>query len=317
MQNPKIKAYLALLFAIFVYAIQGVIVKMLTNPSYGFSGVQIVLLRQIGGFLVLLPFVGVMTWHLRHIFWENRLMVIKASVFGIFLHGAAMNIGVEYTTALNLYITAALAPAAAVIISMMIYKQTVSYHTLFYIALSIMGVLIIVSKGNISTITTLQINIGDILVMICTFAWAYFGFALKRKPETVPLSCFMLVGLGIASLLSIPLLWINQAPPITIDMFTWDVIAVVIFLVMGVQVIALFAYGYAASILDGVIPAVGMNLLPLLGSALSVLTLGESFHTYHGIALVIMGIAVYNIVRRDMRKNREHPPEGSPKDSQP
>lgn len=312
MYNNRIKAYLALTFALFVYSGQGVLIKMLTNAPHHFSGAQIVLLRQIGGFVVLLPFVGVLTWRLRHLFWENRHVVIKGAFFGLFLHGATMTIGVQYTTALNLYITAALAPAAAVIISIIIYGQKVSNHTLFYIVLSIMGVLIIVSGGDISTLATLQINIGDILAMICTFAWAYFGFIIKRKPETLPMPCFMLVGLGIASLLSAPLLWINQGPPITLESLTLDVLAIAFFLVVFVQVIALFAYGYAASILDGVIPAIGMNLLPLLGSALSVVTLEESFYTYHGVALVLLGVSVYNIVMRDIRKSRENPTENAP-----
>lgn len=305
MHTIQIKAYLALVFALLVYCGQGVVVKILTSDPYGLSGTQIALLRQTLGSLVLLPIVGAATWRHRHILWQNRSFVIRGAFIGFFVQSAALAIGVEYTTALNLYIITALAPAAAVLMSIILYKQTVSGYTLLYIALGIAGVLIIVAKGSLQTLANLQVNIGDILIIICVFSWVYFGFVMNRKPPALPLYCFLLVGLLLASLFTVPLLWINAGTPLTLDMLTWPFVSMVFYLVVLIQILALFAYGYAASVLDGVIPAVGLNLLPLFGSILSVVTLGETFYTYHGVAMILIGISVYKIVARDIRIKKQ------------
>lgn len=302
LQSPQIRAYLALAFALLIFAGQGIVLKVLINPPHGYTGLQIGYIRQSIAALVLLPIAGVMIWRNRHSVWQHRSFLIKGGLLGFFIHGISFNVGLEYTTALNAYIISALVPVFAAMISIIVFKQSVSLHTVFYIVLSILGVVIIVSKGDINTLATLQMNVGDILLIWATFLWAVYGFVTRNRPPAINLTVFMFIGLALSSVFTLPLLWITGDHHLQKDVWDMDFTALMFYAAVISQIISLLAYGYALTVLDGVIPAIGMNTLPVMGSILAILILDEVFHPYHAIAVALIGVSVYKIVMRDIRQ---------------
>lgn len=310
--HPPLKGYLALTFAMLAFALQPIALKIIINPPLGYSGLQIAFIRQALAVFFMAPVAGVLAWRHRHMLWQHRMFLCKGGILGLFLHGVTFNTGLEYSTALNAYIISSVIPVCAVILSIVIYKKSVSYHTLFYVAISILGALVIIAKGDISTLTNLQTNIGDIFYVLGAFIWAGYGLFMANKPPEIKMLVFTFIGLTLSSIAMIPVLWVTDNHNLIKDVWTLDFMAWLFFATVIVQIFALLAYSYATTVLDGIIPAITMNILPLLGSLLAIVTLGEVFYVYHGVAVVLMGISVYNMIRRDMRKRREQQLDTSP-----
>ena len=305
MQNSQIKAYAVLALAITIFTGQGLVLKTILSTPDGYDGIQLSVMRQSLAVIFMAPIAGMIAWKNRHALWQNRLFVLKGAVIGMCLHSLSSTIGLQYTSALNNYIFQAMVPIFAVMLGMMFYKQTVSKYTLFYIVLSIIGVLIIVTKGHLETLTTLQLNIGDIFVIASCLIWAYYGFLMRRKPENIEFVSFIFVGLTLSAMMGAGINYAIGDSNFSKDVWTPEFYALMFYAVIMGQIISLFAYTYAASILDSIIPATCVNAVPPLGAVLSVWILGETFHDYHALGILLIGISVYKIVMRDIRKSKE------------
>ena len=302
-KNPQTRAYLALTFALLGFAGQVIVLKFIIDPTHGYTALPILFIRQVMCIFVLLPFAGMLIWRNRTVLWQHRGFLIKGGLLVFFFHAIAFNVGLQYSTALNAFIITSLLPVFATLMSMIVFRERVSLYTLFYIALGILGALITISKGDMTVFINLQVNIGDILIVISVLLWAIYGFMMKQKPPAVETSVFLFVGFILSSLAFIPVVGITHGFDLYKDVWTLDYIALVLYAVVIGQIVAVLAYSYSATILGGVIPTVGMNLLPLVGSLFAIVILDEVFHTYHAVALAIMGVSVYKIIKRDIRKN--------------
>ena len=305
---PPIKAYAILIFALVIFTGQGIILKIIMNIPDSYSGMQLSVMRQALAALVMAPFAGVIAWRNRHALWQNRAFVVQGALIGFCLHSLTGTIGLQYTTALNNYIFFATTPIFAVVLGVFFYGQSISKYTAFYVVLSIIGVLIIVTKGQLQTLTTLQLNLGDILVIASSIIWAYYGFLMRRKPDDVKFVSFIFVGLTLSAIVGAGVNTLIGDSNFNKDVWTPEFYAMMFYAVIMAQILSLFAYSYAASQLDGIIAATSINLVPPMGAVLAVWLLGEQFHDYHALGIIIIGIAVYKIVKRDIRKSKEAEP---------
>ena len=305
MQNSQIKAYVMLVLAITIFTGQGLVLKIILTIPDSYTGMQLSVLRQSLGVIFMAPIAGVIAWKHRHALWQNRTFVLKGAFIGMCLHSMSSTIGLQYTSALNNYIFQAMVPIFALLLGVMFYQQTVSKHTIFYIVLSIIGVLIIVTKGHLETLTTLQLNIGDIFVITSCLIWAYYGFLMRRKPENIEFVSFIFVGLTLSAIMGAGINYAIGDSNFNKDVWTPEFYALMFYAVIMGQIVSLFAYTYAASILDSIIPATCVNIVPPMGAVLSVWLLGETFHNYHALGILLIGISVYKIVMRDIRKSKE------------
>ena len=305
MFNQHTKAYILLVLAVMIFTGQGLVLKTIMNIPDSYSGLQLSVMRQGLAVIVMAPFASHIAWKNRHALWHNRNFVIQGAMIGFCLHSIFTSVGLQYTTALNSYILHALTPIFALILGVLCYGQRISKYTLFYIVLSIIGVFIIITKGQLETLTTLQLNIGDILVILSCIIWAYYGFLMRRKSPDIKFFSFIFVGLTLSSLCGLCIAYLTGHANFIKDVWTPQFYALMFYAVIMAQILSLFFYSYATSILDAIIPAVSMNLIPPMGAVLAVFLLGEQFHNYHAVGIVLIGISVYKIVARDIRLKKQ------------
>ena len=310
MHNQHTKGYLALAFAIIIFTGQGLSLKAIMSTPDSYSGLQLSFLRQALAVVVMAPFLSMLAWRNRHALWDNRVFVIKGAVIGYLLHSMLTTIGLQYTTALNSYILFGLLPIFALILGALFYNRRISMNILFYIILSIIGVLIIVTKGHLETLRTLQVNIGDILLLIACIIWAYYGFLMRSKSPHVHYIAFVFVGMFISSVGGGIVVYLAGETDLIKDIWTPRFMGLMFYTVVLAQTLSLFAYTYATTVLDAIIPAISINLIPPMGAILSVILLGEELHDYHAVGIVLIGISVYKIVADDIkRKQQQNPSE--------
>ena len=76
--------------------------------------------------------------------------------------------------------------------------------------------------------------------------------------------------------------------------WSWQLVAIIVFIAVGASVIAFRAWGLAVAEGGPALAAIFYNLTPLIAAVLSVLVIGEWPQGYHGVAflLIVAGIAV-------------------------
>ncbi len=200
-------------------------------------------------------------------------------------------LALNYTPATNAVLINSVIPMATITLSWLFLGQRLRPVAWLGVALSFLGVAAIVCRGQVEMLAALSLNVGDLWMLAAVLTWAVYTIGLQWRPAGVdPL--LMLAALTIIGLLPL-------APA-----YAWEV-------VHGREIVVSFA-SLAGIAYTGVFPgflgyvfynrAVGevganqaslfLHLLPVFGTALSVVFLGERLQVYHyvGITLIFFGI---------------------------
>ena len=142
------------------------------------------------------------------------------------------------------------------------------------------------NHGDLARLLALDLNFGDLLVLVAVLVYSGYAVALRVKPEIHWQSLMIALTAG-AFLASIPLTIVEAYVGATIlpDRLGWGVILYTtifasllsqIFFVRGVELIGSNRAGLF------------VNLMPVFGTLLSVVLLREAFYLYHAIALALV-----------------------------
>lgn len=171
MINNKTKGHLLAIITMLIWGTTFISTKILLND---FSAIQILFLRFIIGFIILLI---IYPKPLKTKEKKHELTFIIAGLTGICLYYLLENIALIYTTASNVGIIISIAPFFTAILSHLFYKDetklTVRFFIGFFIALT--GICIINFHGF-----KLSLNKGDILAVFAAFVWAVYSLITRK-----------------------------------------------------------------------------------------------------------------------------------------
>ena len=220
-----------------------------------------------------------------------RLMVLGA--LGAVVFNTMVYVGLQYTEATNSTLFNSVVPIYIVLISWLVFGEGISKREAGGIAVSLTGVLVIMSRGDAAFLSGLNVNIGDLWIIVAMLLWSTYTVLLRWRPAELSALAF----LGAMLLLSVPLL---------IPFYAWELYQRGTFELTRTTVLALAYYATVPSVIAYLfwnrgVAEVGANragliahLLPVFTVILSVMFLDERLHTFHylGAACVFAGIAL-------------------------
>ena len=213
---------------------------------------------------------------------------------GMWVCGALVYLALKYTSATNGTLIYTSSPVMIIVIEWLFRGRKISWRDVVGIVLATIGVLFIVTKGEVNNLIALQFNAGDLIFVFTAISWAVYSVLLKsEKFQALPtLSLFMLIAASGALLLApfaIAEIVIFKQFPITFT--AWRSIAGIVVLA---SVLAFGMYQYGVKVLGASLTGISLYLLPVYGVTLAILFLGESFRSFHfwGILLVLSGVVL-------------------------
>lgn len=243
-------------------------------------------------FLIVLP----LAW--RHLVQDwpairTRLgVMIILSVCGIGGFTALQYWALEYTTALNTLLLQSAGPLYVAVWSLIVIGVRLTAAQAAGIAVSMMGVVVILTHGDLTALANIQLNKGDI---IFTIALAFFGLysALSyRRPSSHSLS-FLAFTFGCGALCQLPFLaWeLFTRPLMQLDAAN---LASLAYVAVFPSTLAYLCYNRGVQLIGANRAAPFFHTVPVFGSAMAIFFLGERLQPFHlfGYALVLVGVIV-------------------------
>ena len=190
------------------------------------------------------------------------------------------------TTAINMGIISGMLPVFILVGALIIYRTPVRKLQWTGVVITLTGVAVVASGGELGRLLELRLNRGDVFVILASLLYAGYTVALQKRPACSVFSLFTILGVS-AFLVSLPMVavevWIGefQAPTLR----GW---VVVILVALFPSLLAQTAFMRGVEIIGPGRAGIFINLAPIIGTIFAVLYLGEQFHTYHGVALVLV-----------------------------
>ena len=144
--------------------------------------------RWIGVFLILLPF----AWpHLNRDLRTLRRhlpLMLLLSATGFAYNNAVSYWALHYTQALNALLIQSAGPLFVALWSLVLFGVRLTLPQLAGIVISLTGVLTILLHGDVSALTDIRLNRGDVMFASALFAFGLYSALMLRRPAMHQLS---------------------------------------------------------------------------------------------------------------------------------
>lgn len=109
--------------------------------------------------------------------WKPLILLGLCGITGFNL---AFFIGLQTTSALNGALIMATSPVTTILISSIIEKHRVSLPQTVGMLISLIGVILVISHGDINNILKLHFTRGDLIILLGNLAWATYTVGCRR-----------------------------------------------------------------------------------------------------------------------------------------
>lgn len=212
------------------------------------------------------------------------LAALGAAGFAVF--NAAMYSALLFTTAINVSIEQAGMPMLIFAANFLLYRMGVAPGQIVGFTLSLVGVALTAAHGDLSRLAELDVNVGDGLMLIGVVVYAGYTVALRYKP-TAHWQSLLLVMCVAAFVSTLPFAaweWLSGRAVVP-DARGWAVAA---YTAIFPSVLAQAFYLRGVELIGPNRAGLFVNLVPIFGTLLSVLLLGEDFRLYHAAAMAMV-----------------------------
>lgn len=216
-----------------------------------------------------------------------------AGAFGFAGFNGLLYTSLKYTSAINVTILQSAMPMFIFALNFLLFGLHMHWaHAVGY-SITLVGVLLVAAQGDFTNLAEMSFNKGDLIMLIAVVVYSAYSVSLRAKPNLHWMS-FLTVLVVAACITSIPMAvaeyWMGESIAPT-NVTGWSVIA---FTALFPSIISQAAWIRCNELLGGNTASLFLNLVPIFGALLSVILLGETFYSYHAIALsmVIGGIVI-------------------------
>jgi drug/metabolite transporter (DMT)-like permease len=249
--------------------------------------------RWFFALLILAPFA---LPHVRRewpIVWRHRGVLSLLGVVGVGTHNALAYLGLNYTTAINGVILNSFIPVMIIALSWIFLRESLSRLQLSGVAVSLCGVLAILSGGSLETLASLSLNRGDLLVILAMLLWSIYTIGLRWRPAGLHMLTFLFVIACIGDAAVLPLYLGEMALGARMT-FSWFNLAALVSVALFSSVLAYIFWNRGVEQVGANVAGLFVHLMPVFGTILAWLLLGERLRPFHvvGIALILTGIYV-------------------------
>lgn len=243
--------------------------------------------------LIILPFVVKPIWQQRQIIKQHMASLILLSILSISGFNSLAYISLQYTTATNATLLNSFIPIFILVISGFFFKDKISNKQIVGVAISLLGVIVILTRLDKAVIASLKINKGDLWMLLAALDWALYSILLKHlRPKGLTPMAFLGIMIIIGTLFLVPVLALN---PMNEQPITWnsEMIRALAYIAIFPSIVSYLAWNYGIQSLGAAVGGQFIHLMPFFGAILAIIFLGESIHLYHLVGGLCIAIGLW------------------------
>jgi drug/metabolite transporter (DMT)-like permease len=217
---------------------------------------------------------------------KHWLVLAALGASGFTFFNTIFYTALNYTTAINVSIEQAAMPILIIVANFLFFRLRVNWAQIVGVVLTIAGVILTACHGDPRRLLTLELNFGDAIMLVAVILYSGYSVGLRLKPAMRWQS--LMLALSVAALVTaLPFfLWEIAAGKVIVpDARGW---AVTIYTAVGASIISQIFYIRGNELIGANRAGLFITLVPIFGTLLSVLIVGETFQLYQALALVLV-----------------------------
>ncbi|QWD93826.1 DMT family transporter [Polynucleobacter sp. MG-Unter2-18] len=230
--------------------------------------------------------------------WQNKSRFLVLGLLGVGSYNVLLYLALQTSTAINVTLIGASMPIWMLLIGTIFYQVKPTLLQLLGAVVSLVGVTVVLTRGEPASLLSMEVVMGDLLIMLATILWAFYSWMISRPGESTerqwPWAEFLMAQVLIGFLWTMLFEGAEIATGHAfIDLNYWTG-ALILFVAIGPSLIAYRCWGLGVNGAGPTVAAFFANLIPLFTALLSAAILGDPPQLFHGLAfvLIVVGILV-------------------------
>lgn len=229
--------------------------------------------------------------------WQNKKRFILLGLFGVGSYNVLLYLALQTSTAINVTLIGASMPIWMLFIGAFWYQVKPSLLQLIGAIVSLIGVAIVLTRGELSALLSMEMVVGDLFIMLATILWAFYSWMLSRPGSSTerqwPWADFLMAQVLVG------LLWTSFFDGFEIamghahlELNAWTG-SLILFVAVGPSLIAYRCWGLGVNGAGPTVAAFFANFIPLFTALLSAAMLGEPPQLFHGVAFALIALGIW------------------------
>lgn len=220
-------------------------------------------------------------------------LIVVLGLLGVASFNTLVYIGLQQTTATHGVLLNSAIPVLIILIGAGCFGQRLNLLQSVGLLVSLGGVVTIISHGDWAVLQAFSLNVGDLWIMAAVVCWAVYTVLLRNRPAELQPMAFLGATVVIGVVAIFPLyvweLWRGRSFDLTPGN-----LAALGYVGLFPSVLAYFFWNRGVAEVGAAKAGLFIHLMPVFGTLLSVLFLGEQLYLYHvvGIAAILTGIVL-------------------------
>ena len=252
-------------------------------------------------FLILLPFTYVTLKNNFHIIKKECKKLFFLGSMGCGVCGAFPFLAGETTTVINMGIIYTSSPVFIILISYFFFHEKINTTKIIGLITCLIGVLIIIIKGDFDLLINLKFTIGDLWMLAAAIGWALYSIYLFYwKSKLKIFDRFTMISFfGALSLLPF---YVGEELFYKETIFATEFYLWVIFAAISPGIIAFTLYTIAQKKLGASLTGFTLYVFTVYGAIYGYFLFDEKFENFHIIGTILVFFGVYLAKKNNVKK---------------
>jgi len=225
--------------------------------------------------------------------WRALVLI---SFLGVACYNSLQYLALQTSGAVNATLIGASGPVVGLLIGAAFYQSRVTGRQWIGAALSAVGVLWVIARGDLANLLGLRFAMGDLIMLVATVLWSFYTWMLRRRRPPLPMTAFLTLQIGLGALMILPLYLVELAIVQRVPEATATNLAALAYVAVLPSIVAYYCWDRGVAQAGAVLPMYFVNLTPVFAAVLATFFLAEPIGLHHlaGGALILVGIHLAN-----------------------
>jgi drug/metabolite transporter (DMT)-like permease len=287
--SNNFKAYLMLMLCAFFWSGNFIVGKFAT--LYEVPPLTLNFFRWLIVWIILIPFTFRDMLKNIKIIKKNFYPILLMSIASISVFNSVVYYSLNFTQVLNGALMISIIPVLIVFISFIFKTEKINFSQIFGLLLSITGVLTIITRLDFAKLINLDLNKGDLWLLVAMLSWAIYSTMLRTHNTGLNYLSFMTVIVSIGLIFLFPQ-FLYELKNHQVLKFNIPVILITSYVVFFAGIGSYILWNKAVVIVGPNKAGIFLHLMPVFSSFMAIFLLNEKLMHFHiiGATTIIIGI---------------------------
>jgi drug/metabolite transporter (DMT)-like permease len=299
MINKNIKAYIMLTLCSLFWSGNFIVGKFAT--LYEVPPLTLNFFRWLIVWIILIPFTLKDIIKNFKIIKNNFYSIFFMSITSISVFNSIVYYSLNFTQVLNGALMISTIPVLIIFISFIFRTEKINFNQILGVIFSMIGVIIIVSRLDLFKLINLDLNKGDLWLLIAMLSWAIYSTMLRTYKIPLKALTFISIIVSIGLIFLLPQ-FLFEYKNYQIIQFNFPVILITSYVVLFAGLGAYIFWNKGVSIVGPNKAGIFLHLMPVFSSFMAIFILNEKLMSFHIIGAVVIIVGIYLSSKKTLLK---------------